>query len=134
MHYGKIVIACLAIAIAAFLLMLMGCASQATVLRADGFNQQWQGFRSLSSEPFGIHEAEIRVKVIVVEDRGQMPIAGAVGSYSHPQGVVHVLGKKINGKILLPEAVTGHEFIHALQFQSLDGSFANPDEYWKFER
>lgn len=134
MHYGKIVIACLAIAISAFLLMLMGCASQATVLRVEGFNAQWQGFRSLDSEPFGIHEAEIRVKVIVVEDRAQMPIAGAVGSYSHPQGVVHVLGKKVKGKILLPEAVTGHEFIHALQFQSLDGSFANPDEYWKFER
>ena len=134
MHPLRIAIACLAIAAAALLLMLMGCANQATVLRADGFNLQWQGFRSLDGEPFGIHEADINVRVIVVEDRGQMPIAGAVGSYSHPQGVVHVIGKKIRGKILLPEAVTGHEFIHALQFQSLDGSFANPDEYWKFER
>ena len=115
----RIAIACIAIAAPLF-----GCASQATVLRADGFNQQWQGFRSLSSEPFGIHEAEIRVRVIVVEDREAIG-HGAVGTYSHPQGIIRIVGKKIKGKIVTPPAVLGHELQHALEYQGV--GFVNPD-------
>lgn len=125
MHPLRIAIACLAIALSALMLMLMGCASQATALRVEGFNAQWQGFRSLSGEPFGFHEAEIRVKVIVVEDRGQMPIAGAAGTYSHPQGVIHLLGKNVSGKLIVPPSVLGHEIQHALEYQGT--GFVNPD-------
>ena len=122
MHHGRIALTCLAIA--AFLLMLMGCASQATVLRVEGFNAQWQGFRSLDGEPFGIHEADINVRVIVVEDRADIGY-NAAGTYSHPQGIIRIVGKKINGKIVTSPSVLGHEVQHALEYQG-DG-FVNPD-------
>ena len=123
---------CLAIAhfaIGIFSASFIGCANQATELRRDGFNLQWQGFRSLDSERFYPFATDIVVRVVVVPERADMPISGAAGTYSHPQGVIHVVGKMVKGKIVLPEAVTGHEFIHALQFQTHDGRFANPDEY-----
>jgi hypothetical protein len=102
--------------------------SAGTVARMEGFDAQWRGFKSLTSEPFGIHEAEIRVKIIVVEDMADMQYPGAVGTYSHPEGVIRIVGKKVKEKLILNPSVLGHEIQHALEYQDPLGVFVNPDE------
>ena len=117
------------LALAALLLGVMvmeGCSPQATMLRAQGFDAQWQGFRSLPSEPFGMHETEVRVRVVVVEKMDAMPIIGAAGTYSS-NGTIHIIGKLIKGKIVTSPAVLGHEFQHALEYQDTGRMFVNPD-------
>jgi len=108
--------------------IVSGCTSQATILRRDGFNLQAQGFRALTSEPFGRYEKEIRVRVIVVEDMADMNYHGAVGTYSHPEGIIRIVGKKVKGKIILNPSVLGHEVQHALEYQDPQGVFVNPDK------
>ena len=97
----------------------------ATVARMDGFDAQWRGFNSLKGDPNLYHETEIKVKVIVVGDLADIGYPGAAATYSHPEGVIRIMGKRINGKIVLCPSVIGHEFQHALEYQ--DGSFVNPD-------
>jgi len=114
-------------AIAIFAALYIACANQATELRRDGFNLQWQGFRSLDSERFYPFATDIVVRVVVVPERADMPISGAAGTYSHPQGVIHVVGKMVKGKVIVPPSVIGHEAQHALEYQG-NGRFVNPDK------
>ncbi|MCL5808770.1 MAG: hypothetical protein M1418_09550 [Deltaproteobacteria bacterium] len=102
----------------------------ATVARMDGFDAQWRGFNSLKTDRFDPYETEIRIKVIVVDDMSAIGYPGAVATYSHPEGAIRIVGKKINGKIVLCPAVLGHEVQHALEYQ--DGGFANPDKLEEF--
>jgi hypothetical protein len=104
-----------------------GCVTAAaTVARMDGFDAQWRGFNSLKGDPTLHYETEIKVKVIVVGNMADIGYPGAAATYSHPEGVIRIVGKKINGKIVLCPAVIGHEIQHALEYQ--DGGFANPDK------
>jgi hypothetical protein len=106
---------------------LGGCvAAPATVARMDGFDAQWRGFNSLKTGRFGSYETEITLKVVVVDEMEAIGYPGAAATYSHPSGVIRIVGKKINGKIVLCPAVLGHEVQHALEYQ--DGEFANPDK------
>lgn len=124
----------MAVRLAAVLLLAMLCGgcvtlrSPGTVARMEGFEAQWRGFKSLRGEPFGIHETEIRLKVVVVEDMADMQYPGAVGTYSHPEGVVRIIGKKVMGKLILNPSVLGHEVQHALEYQDALGVFINPDK------
>lgn len=103
-----------------------GCVPSATLARMDGFNAQWRGFASLPADP-GLHyETEIKVKIIVVGDSSQTGYPGAAATYSHPDGVIRIIGRMVNNKIVLCPAVIGHEIQHALQFQ--DGNFVDPDK------
>ncbi len=107
------------------LCLLTGCASTATVARMDGFNSQWRGWAAIQGAPAASREATITVKVIVSDDMGGYP--QAAGTYSHPQGIIHIRGKiASDGKVILCESVIGHEIMHALQFQV--GGFVNPDK------
>jgi hypothetical protein len=109
----------------------IGCApAAATVARMDGFDAQWRGFNSLKGDPNLRYETEIKVKVIVVGDMADIGYPGAAATYSHPEGVIRIVGKRINGKIVLCPAVIGHEIQHALEYQ--DGEFANPDKLDEF--
>ena len=112
--------------VAITILLVAGCVPGATVARMDGFNIQWRGFDSLKSEYFAPYETEIQVKVIVVSQLSETGYPGAAATYSHPQGIIRILGKMINGKLVLCPSVIGHEFQHALEYQ--DGHFANPDK------
>lgn len=117
----------------ALLVVLQGCGhSGATIARMDGFNAQWRGFEALKGTKSFHRETEIKVKVIVVGDSSEIGYPGAVATYSHPQGVIHIVGKMVNGKILLCPAVLGHEIQHALEYQDQDGAFANPDKLEEF--
>jgi hypothetical protein len=51
--------------------------------------------------------------------------------YSHPSGVIRIVGKRINGKIVLCPAVLGLEVQHALEYQDF-GKFVNPDKLEEF--
>lgn len=102
-----------------------GCVPAATVARMEGFDAQWKGFATLPSDPSLYYETEIKVKVIVVADSAQTGYPGAAATYTHPDGVIRIIGKKINGKIVLCPSVIGHEIQHALQFQ--DGNFVDAD-------
>jgi hypothetical protein len=115
---GLPVLCLLALALA---FILQGCAPAATVARKDGFNAQWRGFSSIPGQP-SEREAVISVRVIVTED---LP-PGVAATYSHPQGIIRIRGKAVDGKAVVCESVLGHEVMHALQFQ--DGGFVNPDE------
>ncbi|MCG6533382.1 MAG: hypothetical protein L7F78_01550 [Syntrophales bacterium LBB04] len=106
--------------------LFTGCVPSATIARMDGFDAQWRGFASLPTDTSLHYETEIKIKVIVVGDSSQTGYPGAVGTYSHPSGVIRVMGKRVNGKIVLCPAVIGHEIQHALQFQ--DGHFVDPDK------
>jgi hypothetical protein len=108
-----------AIAALALYFLLTGCAPAATVARMDGFNSQWRGFEAVRGEP-ATKSAKITLEVIVGELQ-----KGWAGSFSHPQGIIRIRGKMVNGKVILPEAVLGHEVLHALQFQA--EGFHNPD-------
>lgn len=111
--------------------LFSGCVtirSPGTVARMEGFEAQWRGFKSLKSEPFGIHETEIKVRVVVVEDMADMNYPGAVGTYSHPEGIIRIVGKKVKGKLILNPSILGHEIQHALEYQDPLGIFINPDE------
>jgi hypothetical protein len=113
-----------------FAALLGGCAmgpAPATVARMDGFDAQWRGFNSLKTDRFGAYETEIKVRVVIVDDMKDIGYPGAAATYSHPSGVIRIVGKKINGKIVLCPAVLGHEVQHALEYQDF-GQFANPDK------
>ncbi len=108
----------------AFLAMSTGCVPAATVARMDGFNSQWRGFAAIPGAPAS-REATITVRVIVGDDIGGYP--QAAGTYSHPQGIIHIRGKVApDGTVVLCESVIGHEVMHALQYQV--GGFINPDK------
>jgi hypothetical protein len=87
----------------------------------DGFDAQWRGFASINA-PAAKHTSVITITVIVDDS---LP-ANIAGTYSHPQGIVRVKGKVVKGKIIVPEAVLGHEVLHALQFKT--GAYADPDK------
>ena len=117
----------LAVLVAGFVLLIViycllaGCASTATMGRIDGFNAQWRGFDSIKGEP-ARYESVITVWVIVTDDLPK----GTAATYSHPQGIIRIRGKMVQGKIILPEAVLGHEIMHALEYQA--EGFVNPDK------
>ena len=71
---------------------------------------------------------EIKVRVVVVEDMADMQFPGDVGTYSHTEGVIRIVGKRILGKLILNPSVLGHEIQHALEYQDPYGAFINPDK------
>jgi hypothetical protein len=109
--------------------LLCGCVPAATVARMEGFDAQWRGFEALPPDPTLHYEKDITVKVIVTGDPEAIR-RGAIANYSHPDGVIRIRGKRVNGKIVVCPACVGHEFMHALQFQ--DDNFVNPDQLEKY--
>jgi hypothetical protein len=117
---ARIAAVCGIVALIGLLALCSGCMSAATQARRDGFNSQWRGFSLIKGAP-AEHTVDITVRVIVTED---LP-PGVAATYSHPQGVIRIIGKKIGNGTVLCESVIGHEFLHALQYQT--EGFANPD-------
>jgi hypothetical protein len=111
------------IALACLYLLLEGCAPAYTVAMRDGFDRQWRGYREIDGAPARA-ETTITVKVVIGDE---IPKAGAVASYSHPQGVIHIPGKLVDGKIVICPALLGHEIQHALEYQDPGKRFMNPD-------
>jgi len=111
---------------------LTGCVTLATDCRKQGFNIIQRGFVSLEKSP-GLHEVVLlkNVKVHIVGHRSQFnwDRAAAYGSpvagYANRKNEIWLFGRIVEGKIILNQAVLGHELNHLLNFK--DPKIANPD-------
>ena len=110
-----------------------GCVPMATDLRKIGFNEIQKGFNTLSAAPH-LHEViELKnVKVHVVGDRKYFgwDKAAAYGSpiaaYATNNNEIYVFGKLVKGKVVVNQAILGHELNHLLNFKN--PRIANPDK------
>jgi hypothetical protein len=111
---------------------LSACTPYASVLRNDGYAYMQKGFESLPSSS-ELHKVLVinNLKVHVVDNQKQfahVPFRNAsVVGYATPFEI-WVMGKEVNGKVIINWAVIGHELIHMLSFYYPD-IIANPDSY-----
>ncbi len=111
----------------------MGCTSLATDLRKEGFDRLQQGMEAIPESPELHSVIELKnVKIHIVGNRKHFNYEKAatygspVAGYARPNNEIWLLGKIVKGKIVLNQAVLGHELKHLLNFQ--DDRVANPDE------
>jgi hypothetical protein len=102
--------------------------------REQGFNMIQRGFSNLESSPDLHEEIELRnIKVIIVGEREQFTWEKAAAAnssiigYATPSNEIWIFGKMVEGKIVLNEAVLGHELTHLLNFKN--PKIANPDKF-----
>jgi len=113
--------------------VLSGCVPMATDLRKIGFNEIQKGFASLEKTT-DLHEIiELRnIKVHIVGDRKyfKWQKAAAFGSpvvgYATTKNEIFLFGKVVKGKIIINQAILGHELNHLLNFKN--PKIANPDK------
>ncbi len=117
----------------ALVFSLIGCAAVATDRRKEGFDALQKGFTSIAETP-DLHEVVIlkEVKVHIVGSRKlfNWNIAAAYGSpvaaYANTDNEIWILGKVVQGKVIVNQAILGHELEHLLNFK--ENRVANPDE------
>ena len=113
-------------------MFLSECGPYASVLREDGYNYMQRGFESVPSSA-DLHKVFFlnNVKIHIVDNQKQfdhVPFRNSsVVGYATPFEI-WVIGKEVNGKIIINWAVIGHELIHILNFYYPD-MIANPDSY-----
>ena len=113
-----------------FLIILSGCASPITELRRDGFDMTSRSFDLIESNSAFSRSYNVNLRVTIVSDRSMfahIPFRNqsryVAGYYD---GGVWVIGKMVNGRIIVNQCVLGHEVQHALQHQSSE--VADPDK------
>ena len=123
-RYLMIGIACLTIAVVGMWTVLAyGFFDVATDYRKIGFKEMCKSFNALY-KPSDMHETiQLRnVTVHIVGDRKyfRWDRAAAYGSpvqgYATRKNEIWVFGTKVKGRIVLNQAILGHEFNHLLQF------------------
>lgn len=67
-------------------------------------------------------------EVKVVDDAKLTDSPGKIGTYRVDNKRIAIVGKQVNGKIVLPEVVLGHEMMHVLQMQDREHRFVDPDK------
>lgn len=120
------------------LIALTGCSSFIAD-REQGFNMIQRGFSGLEPTPELYKEVTLKqVKVILVGNRAQFQWKEAAAKnssilgYATPDNEIWIFGKEVDGKIVVNEAVIGHELTHLLSFE--DSSVANPDKFRDLEK
>jgi hypothetical protein len=111
---------------------LIGCVTLATDHRKEGFDIIQKGFASLKETP-DLHEVMkiggITIHIVGSRNQFDWNIAAAYGSpvvgYANTKNEIWIYGKVINGKIVINQAVLGHELTHLLNF--INPKIANPD-------
>lgn len=113
--------------------LVTGCVPLATDLRKEGFNLIQKGFASMDETPNLYEVVSLdRVKVHVVGRREQFNYqrAAAYGSpvagYATSGNEIWLFGRAAKGKVVLNQAILGHEFMHLLNFKN--PHIANPDQ------
>jgi hypothetical protein len=113
--------------------IIAGCVPMATDLRRVGFTEMQKGFITLKKTP-SLHEVVIlkNVKIHIVGDRKHFnwdraaaygsPIAG----YANTKNEIFVFGRMAKGKIIVNQAILGHELNHLLNWKN--PKIANPDK------
>lgn len=112
--------------------LLSACVTLATDYRKVGFREMQRGFVMLERPPDLRETIELKnVKVHIVGDRRHFDWdrASSPGSrvlgYARRSNEIWVFGARVDGKIILNQAVLGHEFNHLLNFA--DPRVADPD-------
>jgi len=112
---------------------LAGCSAHVTEYRKMGFDFIQQGFASIENTPDLYEVIEIeKVRVFIVGDRKHFnwekaaaygsPIAG----YANTKNEICLFGKRVGDKIVVNQAILGHEFNHLLNFKN--PKIADPDK------
>ena len=112
---------------------LAGCGSYAKDYRVQGFNFIQQGFASIEGTPDLYEVVELKsVKIYIVGDRKQFswekassPGSGIAG-YANTKNEIHLFGKRVGGKIVINQAILGHELNHLLNYKN--PKIADPDK------
>jgi hypothetical protein len=114
-------------------LFVSGCVPLATDNRKEAFRSFDRSFASLDESPSLNEVIDIGgVKIHIVGHRHFFNLhhAAAYGSpvvgYATSNNEIWVFGKVVKGKIVVNQAVLGHELVHLLQFK--DPRVANPDK------
>ncbi len=116
-----------------WMFILAGCSSYVTDYRRTGFDLIQRGFASLESTPDVYEVVELeKVRVYIVGDRKHFnwekasaygsPIAG----YANTKNEICLFGKRVGDKIVVNQAILGHEFNHLLNFKN--PKIADPDK------
>lgn len=110
-----------------------GCVPLATDVRKEGFRSFDKSFASLDDSPELNEVIDLGgVKVHVVGHRHffNYKRAAAYGSpvvgYATSNNEIWIFGKMVRGKILVNQAVLGHELMHLLSFK--EPRIADPDK------
>lgn len=131
MKYKTVITTCLIIAIIGWSLILSGCAL--SDIRKEGFNTYQAHFTAINDEGETFHKViKIdKVEVHIVTDRSQFEWEKAsnprscIVAYADTDNKIWLLEKKVDGKIVVNQAILGHEFNHLLNFT--DGTVADPN-------
>ena len=115
------------------LLTALGCVALATDYRRYGFKEFQKGFENLKDSPDLYLVVDLKdVRIHIVGDRhnfswnkAKIKRYGVVG-YATAGNEIFVFGKVINGKVVVNQAVLGHELNHLLNFKN--PRIASPDE------
>ena len=119
-------------------ILFSSCAPLASDYRREGFNFLQRSFESFkTTKDLNVTVVLKNVKIHIVSDRKHFPWdkASAYGSpvagYATSGNEIFVFGKRLGGKIIVNQAILGHELNHLLNFQ--DPKVANPDELDQLE-
>ena len=120
--------------------MIASCAPVAGNLRDEGFKLVQKAFESLEPSPESpeLNETiDLNIRICIVGDRKYFSWdkASAYGSpilgYATRKNEIYVLGKRIGDKIVINQAVLGHELNHILNFEN--PIIADPDHLDRLE-
>jgi len=120
------------------LFLQFGCTIATTDYRVQGFTMVSKSFDTISESPdlYEIIELE-KVKIYIVGDRKHFKWdkAAAYGSpihgYATRKNEIYVLGKRLGDKIVINQAIIGHELHHLLNFSN--PKVADPDRMDRLE-
>lgn len=113
--------------------LLMGCVTLATDRRKEGFDILQRGFTSLEETP-NLNEVikigDVTVHIVGSRRLFDWNVAAAYGSpvagYANTKNEIWVFGRVVRGKVIVNQAILGHEFTHLLNFKN--PKIANPDQ------
>ena len=115
-----------------FAAMITACTPLATDYRVEGFKLTQQAFDSFQETP-DLHRVifleNVRVHIVGSRQLFQWEKAAAPGSstigYATSNNEIFIFGKRVGGRIIVNQAVLGHELSHLLQFKDIE--IADPD-------
>ena len=119
-------------------LLMTSCAPLASDYRKEGFNLVQRAFESyLVTDDFSMVVNLKNVRVHIVSDRkyfkwdkasaSDSPVVG----YATTGNEIFVFGKRLGNRIVINQAILGHEFNHLLNFKN--PLVANPDKLERLE-
>ncbi len=112
---------------------LIGCVTLATDRRKEGFETIQKAYAGIPESPKlneVIHIKDVTVHIVGSRNQFDWNIAAAYGSpvagYANTKNEIWLFGKVVNGKVILNQAILGHELTHILNFSN--PVVANPDK------